>query len=89
MSWFRRKFKNWFYADENYGAVKAVSISEDSLASEASINFRIYNATGGHVMEFRKYDTRSDRTNTQIYVISKDEDVGERVARIVNLEMLK
>jgi len=37
----------------------------------------------------RHYDERRDRHDHQTYVIPTGEDIGERVAKIINLEMFK
>ena len=94
MGFFRRKFMEWSKRawndsqSENYGISGAVK-SDSSVDSDPQLNFKIYAATGGHVMEFRRYDKKTDRYDNQLYVISTDDDMGERVARIVNMEMMK
>ena len=94
MGFFRRKFMEWSKRawddahSEQYvtnGSVKA----NDHIDSDPQLNFKIYSATGGHIMEFRRYDRKIDRYDNQLYVISTDDNMGERVARIVNMEMMK
>lgn len=97
MKWFDRWFEkkcreSWENSGRN--AVKAVDsgiypATRSGIDSESDLSFRIYSATGGHVMEFRRYDRRIDQSQTNLYVIPKEDDIGERVARIVNMEMLK
>lgn len=96
MGFFRRKFMEWSkrawddsrdYSNGSLGiAVKAESTG---VESEAQLNFKIYGAMGGHIMEFRRYDRKNDRYDNQLYIIPTSEDMGERVARIVNMEMMK
>jgi hypothetical protein len=57
--------------------------------SDPAVSFRLYSATNGQVLEFTKYDPRTDRNDISIYIIDKDKDVGEFVSKCVNLEMLK
>ena len=97
MKWFDR----WFakksreaWENANSVAVKATDISafpttRGGVDKDADLNFKIYSATGGYVMEFRRYDRRTDNSNTNLYVIGKEDDIGERVARIVNMEIMK
>lgn len=95
MGFFRRKFMEWSkraWDDSKSGdySIGSIAVKADSsVDSEPQLNFKIYAATGGHVMEFRRYDKRTDRYDNQLYVISTDDDMGERVARIVNMEMMK
>ena len=53
------------------------------------INFELTAAVGGRILNVRRYDDRKDRNETQTYVIPSGEDVGARVAKILNLELLK
>ena len=90
MSWLRKKFKKWVYDDENFGAVKAISIGESSsIESEPILNFRIYSANNGKIIEFSKYDRVKDRTNRSVYVCSPEDDIGEKVSKYINLELLR
>jgi hypothetical protein len=44
---------------------------------------------GGKIVEFSRYDPKSDRTDRQIYIIGKDEDFGEKISKISTLEVLR
>lgn len=56
---------------------------------EGRITFELSSAVGGKILNVRHYDDRKDRHDSQTYVIPNGEDVGERVAKIINLEMFK
>lgn len=56
---------------------------------EDRISFELSSAVGGRILNVRRYDDRKDRHDNQTYVIPNGEDVGERVAKIINLEMFK
>lgn len=56
---------------------------------EDRISFELSTAVGGRILNVRRYDDRKDRHDSQTYVIPNGEDVGERVAKIINLEMFK
>jgi hypothetical protein len=60
-----------------------------NVDSEPTLQFKVYSAVGGKVVEFNRYDPKSDRTDRQIYIIGKDEDFGEKIARISTLEALR
>ena len=53
------------------------------------ISFELTAAVGGRILNVRRYDERKDRNDNQTYVIPSGEDVGARVAKIINLELLK
>ena len=91
MRWLKRKVKDWLFTDDNYGAVKAVSMHEtsSSVDSEPVLNFRIYSANNGRILEFNKYDRMKDRTDRSLYIIDKEQDIGEYVGKVLSLELLK
>lgn len=91
MGFFRRKFMEWSKrAWDESRSVDVVSRSDiHEVESIPQLNFKIYGALGGHIMEFRRYNQKNDHWDNQLYVISTDDDIGERVARIVNMEILK
>ena len=102
MKWFKKKFKQWSIEawntryEENQvidnSKIRSGSIStgmNNGLNSEATLQFTIYNAIGGKVVEFRRYDNRTDRSDFSVYVIGKEEDFGEKISKIATLETLK
>lgn len=46
-------------------------------------NFTIYPAIGGKVVQIHYYNPQTDRTSTNLYIITDDEDFGEQLAMIV------
>ena len=60
-----------------------------NVDSEPTLQFKVYSAVGGKIVEFSRYDPKSDRTDRQIYIIGKDEEFGEKIAKISTLEALR
>jgi hypothetical protein len=60
-----------------------------NVDSEPTLQFKVYSAVGGKIVEFSRYDPKSDRSDRQIYIIGKDEDFGEKIAKISTLEALR
>jgi hypothetical protein len=67
----------------------AVAIDRSRPEGEDRISFELSTAVGGRILNVRRYDERKDRHDQQTYVIPNGEDVGERVAKIINLELFK
>jgi hypothetical protein len=65
------------------------TISTRDVGSDPTLQFKIYNAVGGKVVEFSRYDQKADRHHHDIYIIGKNEDFGEKIAKIAMLETLK
>ena len=55
----------------------------------SGIRFNLYKATGGFVVETQSYDNRTDRHQTHLYVINKEQDLGNELGKIITLEALK
>ena len=102
MNFFKRMIVKWVREDwENardqpedcYPSPKlsrANSVSTGrGIDSDPTLQFKVYSAVGGKIVEFTRYDRKSDRHDHQIYVIGKDEDFGEKIAKISTLEVLR
>jgi hypothetical protein len=97
MKWFKKILWRWTYQgrelEEDINVVpgsRLISRSEEALCSdEPVLNFKVYAAVGGKVVEFRRYDRKSDRNDTTTYIITNDQDFGERIAKIAMIENLK
>jgi len=68
------------------GSSKSASIRLGDGTS--GLNLVVYSATGGKVIEVKSYDLRADRWNTNMYVITDKEDLGEELAQIITKESL-
>jgi hypothetical protein len=97
MNWFKRMIVKWVRDDwENarneqdcYATPKSIAVSSRDVNSDPTLQFKIYNAIGGKVVEFSRYDRQKDRNYHDIYIIGKDEDFGAKIAKIAMLESLK
>jgi len=96
MKWFKKMMWRWSCQGRELEEVNSkisnrlVSRSEEAMpADEPVLNFKVYSAVGGKVVEFRRYDRRSDRNDSTTYIITQDQDFGERIAKIATLENLK
>jgi hypothetical protein len=102
MNWFKRMIGRWAYeyrdtpddvANECYPSPKlgrgnTISTGR-GIDSEPTLNFKVYSAVGGKIVEFSRYDPKSDRHDRQMYIIGRDEDFGEKIAKISTLEVLR
>jgi hypothetical protein len=103
MNWFKRIVVKWVREDweqtgrarqeqDCYPSTKLSSmnsISTRDVSSDPTLQFKVYNAIGGKVVEFSRYDRKMDRQFHDIYIIGKNEDFGEKIAKIAMLEVLK
>jgi hypothetical protein len=52
------------------------------------MHFTVFKATGGKVVQIHSYDPRTDRTQSNLYVITEQENLGEELAQIITRESL-
>lgn len=90
--WLLKKFRQAQYSEQDCVVSPSNSIGigrGGSIESDATMSFTVYNAIGGKVVEFRRYDRQRDRSENTMYVIGSDEDFGSRISKIATLETLK
>jgi hypothetical protein len=101
MKWFKRMVVKW--VREDWDSVRHISEAEKyqlgvgistkgpgrTVDADPTLQFKIYNAIGGKVVEFSRYDRRTDQHDHSIYVIGKEDDFGDKIAKIATLETLK
>ena len=92
-NWLRKKLRNFI---NNYDepdmpeqAKLSVARESDSMHEDPVLNFRVFSAVGGKVVEFNHYDRKTDRRNSTTYIITNDQDFGERISKIATMESLK
>lgn len=56
---------------------------------ERAIQFTVYIANGGRVVETRRYDRKTDRSTNGLYVITNDQDFGRELDKIITQEALR
>ena len=97
MNWLKRKVRRWLDSEQDeppqYNKMSkgslGMAVSTREISTDPTLQFKVYSAVGGKIVEFSRYDRKSDRSDHQIYIISKDEDFGEKIAKISTLEVLR
>ncbi len=86
----KRILRNWLLNDDQTEiSAPCKAIESDDMRAEPTLNFRVFAAVGGRVVEFRKYDRQTDRSEGQTYIIKDSDDFGEAIAKIASMEMIK
>jgi hypothetical protein len=90
-NWFSKKCKQ---AWDNANKVDAMVMNahHDSsekvnrIHNEKTMTLNVTRASGGWIIENRQYDAHKDRTNTSIYIVTDDKDLGEELSKIITYE---
>ena len=96
-----RKFINWAQSDDydnrpysNGLASLQNSKSVNTIGSNSieghhgGLNFTVYSATGGKVVQIRTYNIHTDQSRSTLYVITDKEDLGYELGQIITVESL-
>ena len=96
-------FDNWFAnkVEESWNRPKAIKASSkneimvgnDDRPSIGSnrhrMNFTVYRANGGMMVEYNRYDERKDHHHCELHIVHPDQDLGEALGKIITFESLK
>jgi hypothetical protein len=97
-NWILQRAKRIRSRDETIGSVNRIqstlsSRDEDYKTSIGSskhrMNFVVYRANGGMMVEYNRYDERKDQHHCELHIVHPDEDLGAALGKIVTFESLK
>ena len=88
MNWLRRALRNWLQQEESV-LLKETVVSSRDTPRQDGLNFCLYKAVGGHVLETRMYNSKTDRHEGTLYMIHEDQDFAKQVAQAIMLEQMK
>jgi hypothetical protein len=90
MKFLKRKLRNWLNDHDKVIGLSARDFPDErSVQDDPALSFRIYNAQNGKILEFSRYDRKTDRQERSVYIIEKDKDVTEYVGKCLSLELLR
>ena len=73
----------------NVGLAKSTQDENHVHLNQSAMNFRLYPATGGHIVEYSYYNENTDRNTQALHLIPSDADLGDALSKIMTLEALK
>ena len=76
--------QNWPAPTANIGSANSNSLDDHNNG----MNFTVYSAIGGKIIQIKHYDTATDRTKSSLYIITDKENLGEELGQIITVESL-
>jgi hypothetical protein len=95
INWFRQKLHNFIFPQDTNEIVETKThrgralISRGSQLDNRGMNFTIHMANGGYVLEYSSYNDKTDRHDNTLHIINSDTDLGQGIAHVITLEMLR
>ena len=96
-NWILRRAKYLRNRDDTMTSVNRIQTSLNSGnddrpsigSSRHRMNFTVYRANGGVLVEINRYDERKDQHHCELHIVTPDEDLGASLGKIVTFEGLK
>lgn len=86
----KQRFKNWLFdVSKETKAIPYYEDMEQRANFEGGMTFTIHKASGGLVVNVHHYDPTRDRSQSNLYVIQEDDNIGENITKILTMENLK
>jgi len=87
----KQRFKDWLFEENDDSNANCIQIDEDriELSRDRSLKFEIHSASGGRVVQTRRYDVQKDRHFENLYIITNDQEFGREIDKIITMEFLK
>ena len=74
--------------DRKYLSTRKSNHSSAEFNSDP-LRLNIYFASGGTIVESCIFDRKTDNTQSSLHIVRSDENLGESIAHIITLELLK
>ena len=95
MKLFKKWLKNYLkdeniakYASEPDQLIKSDYQTRRSLQGDG-MNFTVYRADGGFVVEYNYYDKQKDKSYHNLHIVTENQDLGEALGKIVVFENVR
>ena len=96
INWLRNKLHNFIFPQDINEVVSSkqhrrnnLAITKGSQLDSRGMSFTIHMANGGYVLEYSTYNEKTDRHDHALHIIPSDQDMGQGIAHIITLEMLR
>lgn len=97
MKWFKQWFARmcreaWEEAQDSPRAtstIGSVKLARDDAAIDDGLNITVKNAIGGRIVQFRHYNSKTDRNTYQVYVVPDDHDFEKELTKMITLETMR
>ena len=99
MRWIKKKICNWLGVerfddwgtlDDDVAPIRCRNDAPNFFERNPETNFRIYNATGGIILEVGRWDKTRQEWTTNMHIIDDDDEhKTDSIAKIMTMELMK
>lgn len=84
--WFYRKVNNVLAEGR---IIRESTATDSSRLNSSGMNFSVYKANGGFIIEYHYYDRHRDLSENKLHIVTEDKDLGEELGKIISFETLR
>jgi len=85
----KQRIRNWINTDNDELDTISQDVIETNRLDSEGMRLQIFKASGGYVVETRRYDNNKDRHFNSMHVITEEQDLGDALGKIVMMEALR
>ena len=99
MRWIKKKicswlgverFDDWGTLDDDVTPIRCRNDAPNFFERNPETNFRIYNATGGIILEVGRWDKVKQEWTTNMHIINDDDEYKtDSIAKIMTMELMR
>jgi len=87
-NWVQKKLDNRPNTVNYPSEKKSIAVGESSMG-DRSLDFKVFFAEGGVVVQRYYYDSATDRSSRKLFLIHEDADVAKEIGDFVSMEILR
>jgi hypothetical protein len=95
INWVRNILHSFIFPQSDIDAMETRTTRKNFISRGSELNsrngmsFTIHQANGGYILEYSSYDEKTDRNSHNLHIITSDQDMGQGIAHVITLEMLR
>ena len=94
INWIRQKLHNFVFPQDTIESGLRLStknsiVNRGRTLDSRGMSFTIHQASGGYVLEYSSYEEKTDRHSHNLHIIPSDQDMGQGIAHVITLELLR
>lgn len=89
MGWIKKIVRNWLIGDVYNSENTQLQHRQMPYLESRCINFNVFRAKGGFIIETKNYKIETDCANNTLYIITEDLDIGTEIGKILAMECLR
>jgi hypothetical protein len=99
MRWIKKKicswlgverFDDWGNLEDEVPTIRCRNDSPNFFERNPETNFRIYNASGGIILEVGRWDKNRNEWTTNMHIIHEDDEhATDAIAKILTMELMR